>query len=261
MVLNKSHSFLSLWLKYWVQDWEPENRHKRNDDLEYSVVILFSFLSTVEGVVLRPELRHLSRWQIHRDRIRWQEGHRLRGHLLERKRLPLCFSTSTEIKVFSLTNRLRAADFSKCTRGNQRRCRPEDACTGKKWTFFRPFVFGFIFGLHFFDFFLSSRIFGCNLVKQRFIVRNSFPRHLVQSVHIGINKTFYIYYKNIYIFMSWVYLWWFFFSPPPTLFDIWVGHENFLTVLRFVFLKAHSAGWSCFGNQRSTKLVDFFFFF
>lgn len=153
MVLNKSHSFLSLWLKYWVQDWEPENRHKRNDDLEYSVVILFSFLSTVEGVVLRPELRHLSRWQIHRDRIRWQEGHSLRGHLLERKRLPLCFSTSTEIKVFSLTNRLRAADFSKCTRGNQRRCRPEDACTGKKWTFFSSFCLWVYFWVALFFFF------------------------------------------------------------------------------------------------------------
>lgn len=42
----------------------------------------------VEGVVLRSELWHLSRWQIHCDRIRWQEGHRLRGHLLERKEAP-----------------------------------------------------------------------------------------------------------------------------------------------------------------------------
>lgn len=216
MVLNKSHSFLSLWLKYWVQNWEPENRHKRNDDLEYSMVILFSFLSTVEGVVLRPELRHLSRWQIHRDRIRWQEGHRLRGHLLERKRLRSASALLLRLK-FSPWPTVCGLQISQSVLVEIR------GAVGLRMLvlernelfFFVLLSLGLFLGCTFLFFFLSSRIFGCNLVKQRFIVRNSFSRHLVQSVHIGINKTFYIYYKNIYIFMSWVYLWWFFFLPLP----------------------------------------------
>lgn len=36
----------------------------------------------VQGVVVRPELRHLGGRQIHRDGVGRQEGHRLRGHLL-----------------------------------------------------------------------------------------------------------------------------------------------------------------------------------
>lgn len=50
-----------------------------------SELLLFSS-PAVEGVVLGAELRHLHRRQVHRDGLRGQEGHRLRGQLLARWR-------------------------------------------------------------------------------------------------------------------------------------------------------------------------------
>lgn len=42
-------------------------------------------VSTVKGVVVRPELRHLGGRQVHRDGIWRQEGNSLRGHLLKQR--------------------------------------------------------------------------------------------------------------------------------------------------------------------------------
>lgn len=47
---------------------------------------LLSPSPAVQGVVLGAELRHLHRRQVHRDGLRGQEGHRLRGQLLARWR-------------------------------------------------------------------------------------------------------------------------------------------------------------------------------
>lgn len=47
----------------------------------FSEPLLFSS-PAVEGVVLGAQLRHLHRRQVHRDGLRGQEGHRLRGQLL-----------------------------------------------------------------------------------------------------------------------------------------------------------------------------------
>lgn len=169
-------------------------------------LIKVSFLtSTVEGVVLRPELRHLSGRQIHRDRVRGQEGHRVRGHLLERDEAP-----ASALVRRLLTCGLQHADV-KHTLGI-------DGAVDKRmlvlkegflYFFFFFFVEGYIFwGYTFFVtifFFFSLpplRIFGCEPMKRRFISENlASPRRPVKSVHIGLNKRHFIYiYYKIYIF-------------------------------------------------------------
>lgn len=39
-------------------------------------------LFSVQGIVIRAQLRYISRRQVHRYRFRWQESDRLRGHVL-----------------------------------------------------------------------------------------------------------------------------------------------------------------------------------
>lgn len=136
----------------------------------------------VEGVVLRPELRHLSRWQIHRDRIWGQEGHGLRSDLLERTEAPallqhLNFTLPPRPPTFHLwTTDYRFGKLS------VEIGMPKDACAGKKLTLVLSFLFRrvYFWVTLFCDFWIffcfSLRIFGCNPTKQRFISENLVPQ-------------------------------------------------------------------------------------
>lgn len=138
-----------------------------------SVIYLF-FISTVEGVVLRSELRHLRRWQIHRDGIRRQEGNSVRGHLLKRKQsaaLPQHFYWD-DFYFDTRTTDSRPRPTEELNWWKSMDLFPKDAYAGKKLTFFCPFLEVYFWVALFFLLFPGSplvRIFGCNLLKQCFV--------------------------------------------------------------------------------------------
>lgn len=132
----------------------------------------------VEGVVLRPELRHLGRWQIHCDRIRWQEGHRLRGHLLRVEAPALLqhfywddFTFSPWPTICGLQRVEANCRFLKLFSWKSETLSAWGSLYWKVVNFFCPFVVeGLFLGCTFlWLFFLLFGIFGCNPVKRRFI--------------------------------------------------------------------------------------------
>lgn len=58
---------------------------------------MFFYPSTVKGVLFRPELRHLCRRQVHCDGLRRQEGHSVRGDLLETPVWPVLLAWRGEL--------------------------------------------------------------------------------------------------------------------------------------------------------------------
>lgn len=164
----------------------------------------------VEGVVLRPELWHLSRWQIHRDGIRRQEGHRLRGHLLERQDAPASALLMRRLLLFPSGpsvcgyNTLRqATDLASSNLVGIY------AAVGRRMlvlerSFFLSFVLeglflGYTVFLWLLNFFLVNIWVQPDEAALHFREPRS-PRRLVKSVHIGLNKRHFIYIIKIYIF-------------------------------------------------------------
>lgn len=60
----------------------------------------------VQGVVVGAELRHFRGRQVHRDRIRRQEGHRIRSDLLSLflKKKETCLSSFNNVKITNFVN-------------------------------------------------------------------------------------------------------------------------------------------------------------
>lgn len=96
-------------------------------------------------------------------------------------------------------DRLRSTNLENLTGGNRWRCRPKDSCAGKSSLFFSSFLFWRVYFLVTL-FSVNSESLGVTRWSGASFLRTSFPRRLVKSVHIGLNKRHFIYTIKIYIY-------------------------------------------------------------
>lgn len=111
------------------------------------------------------------------------------------------------------------------------------------WNFFVLFVLGF--GVtHFCAFWIFSveEYLGGTQWSSASFLRTSFHRHLVKSVHTGLNKTFYIYHKISIFSCPGCTCDALFLAHSVLCHEIWVEH-SLESVLPLGLLKAHSPGW------------------